>query len=439
MSASVHKLPQAQDTVQLHNPFLRTYLNYISDTESPFIYHLWSALAGIGACLGRRVYLPFGIKPMYANQYVVLVGPPGTRKSSALSWMKRPLKQATTIRFAPDDTAGQRQGLIMAMTGEKDASSRVNNVLDGIDLTGVSLDNVHAIQSRGADRNVMFAVSSEFGNFIGTNARELATFLIAVWDGDDYEYRTTTKQQVLRDPLMSILGATTPTDLSEALPPHSIGQGFTSRFILVWASDKRKSIPRPSNPDQDLVNEIAGYYRHAYYQLEGAMTETKEAQYRLNELYDYPLAIDDPRFTHYGQRRHTHLLKLCMCLAAARKSMEIDVQDVNEAHLILGATEKSMPEAFGEFGLNAVSAGKQRLIDFLRDAHGPVSAKLTRAIISRDLNPRDYTQAINDLITANKVKRLGQLNSDKEMFVFVEEKSHVRTVLENVCKGMNNE
>ena len=98
----------------LDNKFLKLYLTYVEETESPRIFHIWAALSCISACLGRRAKFPFGIGPIYANSYIALVGPPATRKSTVTSIATKLLKAATTIRFAPDDTGGQRQGIITA-------------------------------------------------------------------------------------------------------------------------------------------------------------------------------------------------------------------------------------------------------------------------------------------------------------------------------------
>src|SRR3546814_15677405 len=71
--------------------------------------------------------------------------------------------------------------------------------------------------------------------------------------------------------------------------------------------------------------------------------------------------MNDPRFDSYHERRYTHLIKLAMVLCALRGYTCIDKADYQEAHRILRATEKGMPDALGQFGMKdrkSVVSGK---------------------------------------------------------------------------------
>ena len=66
--------------------FLKDFLDFASPlTEASTQFHIGTALATLSAATGRRVYLDFGIKPIYPNLYVLVVGKSGiSRKSSAI-------------------------------------------------------------------------------------------------------------------------------------------------------------------------------------------------------------------------------------------------------------------------------------------------------------------------------------------------------------------
>src|SRR5690349_22204716 len=87
--------------------FLESYLQYVRNTESPKLLHIWAALSAVSACLGRRCWFESG-KPVWPNQYVVFSGLPGGRKSSAIDFAVDLLKQVTSIRFSPDDTGDRK-------------------------------------------------------------------------------------------------------------------------------------------------------------------------------------------------------------------------------------------------------------------------------------------------------------------------------------------
>ncbi|KKL23906.1 hypothetical protein LCGC14_2420760, partial [marine sediment metagenome] len=68
---------------QLGN-WIRAYMEYTLDTESPDTYHFWTALTMLGASTKRQVWLDMKmLGPVFPNFYVILVGPSGARKSAA--------------------------------------------------------------------------------------------------------------------------------------------------------------------------------------------------------------------------------------------------------------------------------------------------------------------------------------------------------------------
>lgn len=390
------------------NEFLATYLEYVEDTESPRIFHLWVAITGISACLGRRSFLPFGIGPVFPNIYSLLVGPPGTRKSTAINIMARRIRKNTGVKFAPEDTAGQRQGLIAALKGGiKDEDDEINGVLSAADAaSAIKLIETmeHKIDAR--DEHVMFAAASEFDSFIGTRAREFAAFLGKMWDGEDYDYTLKNEKHVLTHPLLTIIGGTTPANIQDSLPQSSIGQGFTSRIIFVYANRKYKDISRPKELPRGLEKKIDKVFNELFYYFDGEFKETQEARKLLDDIYHRETEISDPRFVYYCERRHQHLLKTSMCLAAARKSLIIEIDDIKEADLILKITEEYMPDALGEFGLSQISAAKQKMLEFLMHANGPVVSNILWAVMQKDLRQSDFHNSIADLINAGKITQV---------------------------------
>src|SRR3546814_7561015 len=67
---------------EFHTPFLNHYMAMVEDTESPRLFHLWSAITGAAAALGRRCFFQLGPITVYPNHYTLLVGTPASRKRS---------------------------------------------------------------------------------------------------------------------------------------------------------------------------------------------------------------------------------------------------------------------------------------------------------------------------------------------------------------------
>ncbi len=413
--------------MKFHNEFLDMYLEYVEDTESPRLFHIWSALSGASACLGRRVYLDFGISQIFANQYVVLCGPPAVRKNTAINIMQKLLKESTQLRFAPDDTGGKRQGLISAIRG--DLNSEEDNWAD-VFMNGKSTDVEGLLKEVGQmevkidvkDQHALYAIATEFASFTGMNSIDMITFLNKLWDGEDYDYSLKNEQMVLKDPLLGILAASTPSNIADSLPPTSIGQGFTSRIIFVFANERYKRIPRPKELPRNLAEIIRKLYHDLYFTFDGPVRENKQVEDILDDYYDQPLDINDQRFVYYSQRRQQHLIKLAITLAATRRSTELEEIDIKDADTILKLTEAGMPEALGEFGLSPTAISKQKMVEFLQNARGPVSNDILWAVMSRDMKLVDFNNALMELRNVGRIMELSNEEHGK-LYVYRDKKT----------------
>ena len=68
---------------------------------------------------------------VYPNQYILFVGTPGTRKTTASGLGKHLIKQSTGVRFAPEDTGFHRQGYVVALQGQ--SSDLAQEFIDAAD------------------------------------------------------------------------------------------------------------------------------------------------------------------------------------------------------------------------------------------------------------------------------------------------------------------
>lgn len=403
--------------LEFNSKFLNDYMKMVEETESPRLFHVWAALSGMSAALGRRCWFPFGPMVIFPNQFVVLVGTPGTRKSTAMSIMKKQLRKATGIRFAPADTAGQRQGLVEAMKGNDAPKEFLENIELAIaenSLAGLTLEDIAAVSDEpqedservdfisAADKHHIMVTATELSRFIGQNNLQMLDFLVTMWDGEDYEYQTKGGLTVLKNPLINMLSCTTPTSIHHSMPPAAGGQGFLSRMILVYGSRKYKPVPRPIEPDQTHVDAVRDGFNRAYFELAGEFRESPAAKAYCESLYDFQLEINDPRFGYYHERRQDHLIKLGMALAASRGYTVIEKEDYEEAHKILRATEKGMPDALGEFGMNPLAALKQSMLEYIRSL-GTVQLDQLRAVFHRDARANEFMEAVNDLSKLNQL------------------------------------
>ena len=383
--------------MKLHNETIKKYLKLVSQTEPPVLHHIWSLVAMMSANLGRRCYFEFGPMPILPNQYILLVGDPGVRKSTAMSLAKKMIKGNQGVRLAPDDTGGQRQGLIAAMMDNQDDD--IGKMLEGLE----GVDSEISVASLDIeDRHTLFCYASEFASFIGQGSYEMVTFLTKMWDGEDHNYTLKNSKCLLEKPLLNLLGGTTPTALASSLPMEVVGQGFLSRVVLVYAESAIK-IPRPQPLDEQGLSEIRKIFDHVQTNLRGAFKETQKARELLDSLYLKQNKIEDTRFVYYLTRRHTHLIKLVMAMAALRGSQEIIVEDVEDAQALLSLTEESMPSALGEFGLSPLGLARQKLLDYINASPDPFTANNLWSLMQRDMKLVDFTQTLKDFVAEEKI------------------------------------
>lgn len=389
--------------------FIKKYLLYTRDTEPPIIMQTWAALACVSACMGRHINFPFSLGDVYGNLYVLLVGPAGTRKSTSLKIATSLLSEAK-IRKAPDDTSGQRQGLIEAILQEDEVEVKnstdklAKNVSELFDqLEDISIEPTFAFPE---DKHTLFIAASEFGSFMGQGNLDLTRFLGKLWDGESYTYKLKTEERCITkpDPLLSMLACTTPADMAQILPPEAFGQGFMSRIVLVHAATKERKIPpKFTKLDTELEQDLKDTFRHISTELHGAMSITDSAENLYNEIYMNDVTIPDVRFTHYSERRMSHLLKLCMVLAIARDSMTIETIDVEAAESLLSITERDMPAGLGEFGLSPLGAARQKMLEFIIHAKQPVAYTILWAMMQKDMKLLDFRASLREMQDSGKI------------------------------------
>lgn len=397
--------------------------------------HIWTAITGVAACMGRRAYHPWGPSVIWPNQYTILIGPPAVRKSTAANIMRKRLELNTGIRMMADDSGGQRQGLIKEMENLEDEEQKKKDgeklLIDGMvigDVVNALKDTAIHVQDL-RDKHVMMAIQSEFASLVGYPDIPLLTFFTKVYDGEDYRYRLKSERAVLEKPLLTMLACTQPDTLAKTLPMEAIGQGFTSRIMFVYGNKKYKIVdrppPLPSKEEAQIDKILTGIFN----QFDGEISHTpaaEELRIELNRKFE----VKDPRFIYYAERRNTHMIKLCMALAASRRDPIINEQDVTDAQHILQQTEMLMPEAFGEYGMNATSLAKQRIIEFLRAINDAASKTTLWAVMSKDIKKADFETVINDLRNAGKIEQFQNKNGQiMYVAVDIEKKEEFEAVL----------
>jgi hypothetical protein len=389
--------------------FISMYLDYTADTECPAFFHRWTALTCLSAYLGRRTHFQHGHFVIHPNIYSMLIGAPGTKKSSAIKIGAKLLGMAGYTTFAAKKTRQEKYLCDLAEQAERTMQPDVvDNMMDE-NLWGDMPDSTLTEKSKYKDCAPVesFVAADEFNNFIGVGNLEFASILGELWDYDDvYDYRLKTSNSVyIPYPTITILGGNTPTGFSECFPTNAIGQGFFSRLLLVYGEPTGVKHTFPPPPDGIKQAELVAYLQRIKQEVTGEITLTPEAKELMETIYHNDPGIDDLRFEHYANRRLTHLIKLCLVVSASRISTVIEEEDIIYANTILSFTEQLMPKALGEFGRARNSDVTHKVMLALDNTMVPLSIPDLWKMTITDLeNRQQLVEIMNNLLVAEKIQ-----------------------------------
>lgn len=379
---------------------LREYLTLYEESESPRTFLMWSLIAAAAGLVGKNAHLQLGELRVFPNLYVILIGPSGVRKSSAISMMTK-LLESTTIYFGPTDTGGQRHGLMSALVGLK------RSVFEGRKrITGDFAMSRAMMHPR--DSSDMFLAISELGRLFGQGSEDMMNFFNDLYDGESIDYQTKIGETRVSSPRVTILGGTTPSNLATVLTSNSAEHGITARMLFVYADRKYKSVPIP--PDQlpewhEARDSFLARLRWIDQNRRNfVLLDSARAKY--NDLYSYIPEVDDPRLLAYKERRGNTLIKVAITLAALRMATGIEDTDVGLAHYLLTDIELNMHKAFEYFGRNKKHAGRMLMVNYLK-AHQKAQQHELIAAAASELTPKEALDALEAMVVSGEVVLLG--------------------------------
>ena len=395
--------------------FFDLYFEYTADTECPQLYHRWSAISCIATYLGRDCYFPFGNFKLHPNQYVMLIGVPATRKSTAIKLAKNLLTRAGYQHFAAEKTSKEK--MLMDMAAQSNPSVYEDEQNGSGRKKELSQDAILDLNLWGDDKESLEScepaelciAADEFNDFIGQANFEFISLLGTLWDFDGiYDVRTKTgKSFGVPYPTINILGGNTPVNFARAFPPETLGQGFLSRLLLVHGEPTGRKITLPKEASADLVRDLVELLQRIKAKCRGRIGHSSGAFSLLDKIYQGDSAgIEDIRFDAYNNRRFTHLLKLSIVCAAIRCDSTIEEEDVRLANTILSFTEHHMPRALGEFGKSKNSDVSHKVMEMLTNATAPLSMIELWKFVAQDL---DKIAQLGDII--NNLRNAGKIQS----------------------------
>lgn len=324
--------------------------------EAPQCYHLWVALSMVAASLERKVWFQLVNDRLFANMFVILVGPPGEcRKSSAIKIGVKLLKEMQ------DKINISSERLNLAVLIKDLAASRTV-------FEGNSVLYTHSS---------MTAISAELSVFLRVTDPEFIPTLCDFYDcGDTWENKTIYRgTEEIINLWLNIIAATVPPGFTNSLPREVISSGFSARSIFVFANTKGCiNIQEVIDPQIAKLRAMLVHDLGIIYRLYGKYKLTPDASTNLSEWYNVHCK-DKSRYNlpEYGltfhSRKHAHILKVAMIIAAARRDeLIITKEDIGQAYECIEAVRSSMHYVFGAVGRSPTAIDVAEVSEEIRTA-----------------------------------------------------------------------
>ena len=340
--------------------WLTAFMNYASFSEAPPHMHFWSGVSAVAGALRRRVWIDMSYFQWHPNFYIILVAPPGiVSKSTTAGIGMSLLKRVPDIKFGPDVVTWQ--ALVSGF-----AESTMSFEYQG---------EFHAMSALTIE-------SSEFGNLLNPQDKEMVDLLVSLWDGKPGAFEKKTKGSgcdTVENPWINLIACTTPAWIAGNFPEYMIGGGFTSRCIFVYAEKKAKLVAYPGEFVPKNIKQIAQHLIEDLCQIsmmageyvldQSALTWGRawyEAHYAAKHLH-----MDDERFGGYLARKQTHIHKLAMILAAAESErLVITAEHLALANQMVTDLEPDMQFVFSKIGKSEDAVYAERLIYYVQKRGG---------------------------------------------------------------------
>jgi hypothetical protein len=384
--------------------YLQAYRVFTEPTEPSQAFHLWCAIHNLSALLGRKCYINQGHFIIFPHLYIMLVGEPASRKSTAISIARKMITPLGKIPTAP-------------------SSSSRSSLIDTI------LENRVEYQLEG--RTVFYhqaaAYADEFGEFIGGRHlnQDNVRFITKIWTDDIYEERTRAHgHKKIPYPYLTILGGCQPGWLSDNLHHAVISEGFARRMLFVVV-------------DEDTMENINAWPTLSKAQIQAQKIIVRENRRIVNISGDFALttkalehyidwyttnkqAIKSQNniLRFYFSSKHELVLKVCMCISASITNKRI--VDYNMLRFVLKALaqlEKGTEKALSGISQNPLKGLGDRIESEVakHGRHGIAN----RALFSKVWDQfggrmLQYKELIESLLVAGKITETKKLQLDSD-------------------------
>jgi DNA polymerase III delta prime subunit len=330
--------------------WLKDYLDYTSGHEAPEDFHVWVGLTIIGAAIRRRAWIDNVYHKFYPNLYTILISPPGIgKKTTAINIGADILREAV-----PECRIISEKCTPEALAKRLSKPMEIHKESGGL-----------KIEARAEG----IILAPELTVFLGSEQYNsgLIMFLTRLYDCSKVlEIDTISRgTEKLKEVCVSLLGATTPSEIDRAIPSSARGGGFMSRLCLVQKDSTSRIVAKAVKTDPTIRELLVIQLGRIYNECVGEFKLTDEADKWYEEYYKRHHEVVAAGNTVMSiERQPDHLKKIAMILSAAE-------------HCGMSITEDHLQRAF-----NIIEIAAQNCGDILKMIDTSERGKMTQLVLN---------------------------------------------------------
>lgn len=398
--------------------FISDMVYYFRGTEIPTVYTIWAALCAVSTVIKREAWIqwpPYG--NLYANLYVILVGPAAGKKTTMVSFVIDLLRNYHN--YIPSEEWRERKKLNIL----KNKATPEGILEMMIPTTKVDTNEDDEIIIRQGTSE-MFLGLTEMSVMLNKQRYNegLPQVLMDLYDTEqDFEWTTSgKKKKVLKNLYTTVLGATTPTAFKKSMPSEVIGDGFLSRIIVANSSTSNrvfwKPLPTAAGPDKDALMQRLAYISQAS---QATYTLSKEADEFGKKWYRRLKSEQETCGEDSGvvSRMNIHALQVAFLLHAqsypTMGDKEISVETLQKAISLLNASHITSLPVVDTIRHSGGTEHVSRVKAYIMDRNVVLREKLQRAMQMHNMDSALVDKVLRYLLS-QKLISVWELNMRKK-------------------------
>lgn len=427
------------------------WLLYMKDVTSPDSFIEMGFYGLIASALQRRVYLGSDERPLFGNQYIILVADAGIGKNLVLGPVSSILKHHKLERFkvpqkqeVDNMSTTEQLDAVQALMAEMTAANNEHlngqfNRLQKLEepllfpiaadaLTFEALVRTHARSLRSifpdkyldsrllksklyTHASLCFCLE-EISSLFRKHTEDVVNYLIKAFDCGEYTYETKNKgTDRVKNSCLNLIAGTTPAFMRETFNDKLLNEGFSSRTVFVYGTESRFyrfDVAKHSAEQIVAKQQLIDFVKKLSI-LFGPVTYSPEAYEYMKEYVENILGRQrqrinaSPKLISYYARKNIHVQKMAMAIHFSESTeMEIQIETVQAAVKLLEGIELNMDKALNIGGRNPLGKTSDRVFKFLQTTGPKTDVEIWTEFID-DITKKELEEVIDYLRISGKV------------------------------------